>query len=625
MGRSPVATRLARGFRSDTATTPIPRVPLPWHPGDVPLVDATATLDESDLPPIESGDRRDRDAPLAPNLPLRYTDGRFLATGGMGDVWSYRDDVLGRRVAVKVLARHRRAEVFEREARVQARLSHPSVVPIHELGDDGGQPYLVMTQVEGETLATILERQRRGDADGRELHSQRQLLTAFVRVCQVVEYAHARGIVHRDLKPSNVMLGPLGAVYLLDWGIAWCDDGGAGPAKPPGIAGTLGYMAPEQIESARVDRGTDIYALGAILFEIVTRVPLHDGTDREALLASTLAGVDVRARAMHAQVVLAPEIAAICGRATANAPDARYGDVRALVTDLERFLDGERDEAGRRALADDLVGRARRRIEAAGADRTVLRDVGRALALSPSHRDAQEIMRRALAEGRERLPGHFVQKIADDDRADRRRGAVIAVVGIAAWLALFAGGIAFGIRESTSFVLFAAAITVATVAASYRAIRRGSGRRSAAVAAVAGAVALALLSRLAGPFMIAPTIAAALMPVFAFDHATHRRWILPLYASAVCLPWLAESLGWIAPTTTISTDAIVVDATMAGFSVQWSPTLLAATSLAALAVAYIAASRTQGQQLQHRIDRVRAAWQLEQLIPERVDDGARVE
>lgn len=586
------------------------------------MADSTTTLDD-DLAGVVSsgGDGVDREQARPPVLPLRYADGRLLATGGMGDVWSYRDDALGRRVAIKVLARRRRAAAFDREARIQARLSHPAIVPIHDIGEDNGQPYMVMSHIEGETLATILERHRQGDPTIGHHHNRRQLLTAFVRVCQALAYAHDRGVVHRDLKPSNLMLGALGEVYVLDWGIALVDDGAATSGPRTGLAGTLGYMAPEQLEGLGIeDRRCDIYALGAILFEIVTLVPLHSGRTRDELVASTSRGVDVGARAMAAQAVLPPELAAICRRATATQPEARYAEIDGLIEELERFLDGERDEAGRRAMADALVARAQATVRDGGEAAGVLRDAGRALALAPGHPEAALILRGALAEGLDVMPPDLSRRLAPEDRSDRRRGAIIATVGIAAWVLLFACSVGLGLREPATFVGFSIAIAIALLAVVQRAIWGGTTRIAGMIAAAAGAVALVLLARLTGPYLVVPMVASAIMPVFPFERADHRRWVFAMFAAAVLLPCLAEALHWITPTTVVEPDRIVIHATMAAFSPTFTPLLLALASVAALAVAHAAVGRTRGAITATRVARARTAWQLEQVLPEPLDD-----
>src|SRR5262249_6203432 len=142
----------------------------------------------------------------------------------MGEVLSARDEQIGRPVAIKrlrvkdpsneILAR------FLREARIQGRLEHPAVVPVHELWNDGGQAFFVMKQLAGMTLADVIPKLAMRDARALEDFPLSRLLRAFVDVCLAIEFAHTRRVVHRDLKPANIVLGDFGEVYVLDWGIA---------------------------------------------------------------------------------------------------------------------------------------------------------------------------------------------------------------------------------------------------------------------------------------------------------------------------------------------------------------------------------------------------------------------
>src|SRR5262245_3206725 len=178
---------------------------------------------------------------------------------------------------------------FLREARIQARLEHPAIVPVYELGSDpAGQPFFAMKRLAGVTLAEIV---RRPDPPPRQ-----RLLRVFADVCAAVAFAHSRGVVHRDLKPANVMLGDFGEVYVLDWGVARVLDerepeGGGGAAigaatdeidtldgltRDGVVLGTPGYMAPEQVRGELgLGRPADVYALGAILFELLAGEPAH--------------------------------------------------------------------------------------------------------------------------------------------------------------------------------------------------------------------------------------------------------------------------------------------------------------------------------------------------------------
>jgi serine/threonine protein kinase len=260
-----------------------------------------------------------------PDLPGdRYEVLEPIGQGGMGTVYRARDRALDREVALKVL----RAEVadpewagrLEREARILARLEHPGVVPVHDVGTlADGRIYYLMKLVRGQRLD-----------DFARTVSLSDVLRAFLRVCDTVGFAHAHGVVHRDLKPSNIMVGAFGEVLVLDWGIARVGAGdepvppAAGPQPPSGsgdtapgtVLGTPGFMAPEQALGAvhLVTERTDVFALGAILRAVVTSRSSDDPVPRP--------------------------LVAIWGRAMATEPGARYPTVGALAAEVTRFLDG---------------------------------------------------------------------------------------------------------------------------------------------------------------------------------------------------------------------------------------------------------------------------------------------
>jgi len=245
-----------------------------------------------------------------------------LGAGGMGAVYLVEDPELERRVALKLLdtpdACGDLARRLLREARVLARLEHPGIVPVHDVGTLGdGRIYYTMKYVAGVRLDRL-------DA-GMGLAERLRL---FLRIVEAVSFAHSHGILHRDLKPANVMVGHFGEVLVLDWGLAKLTgasaaaESRASPAAFPdpsrtghgAVLGTPGYMPPEQASGASesVDVRADVYALGAILRELIV-VP---GTQTP------------------------PALQAIVRRATSPDPAARYGGARELGDDVERFLDG---------------------------------------------------------------------------------------------------------------------------------------------------------------------------------------------------------------------------------------------------------------------------------------------
>jgi eukaryotic-like serine/threonine-protein kinase len=219
----------------------------------------------------------------------------FVGAGGMGEVYKARDTRLDRNVAIKVLAPDAATDPrgrtrFAYEARALARLSHPRICAVHEMGHQDGVDFLVMEYLEGETLAARL---RRGPMP------LAQALRTAIEIAEAVAAAHAQGVIHRDLKPGNVMLTSGGA-KLLDFGLARLRPSGASGLSPvtrafstsgtfPGmVAGTLPYMAPEQLEERDVDGRADIFAFGAVLYEMITGRQAFEGTSRAVVISAIL-------------------------------------------------------------------------------------------------------------------------------------------------------------------------------------------------------------------------------------------------------------------------------------------------------------------------------------------------
>ncbi|NUQ79019.1 MAG: serine/threonine protein kinase, partial [Polyangiaceae bacterium] len=274
----------------------------------------------------------------ASGLEQRYELITVLGTGGMGEVRLCKDRLIGRSVAMKVMhdelaAQSDLRERFLREVRIQGQLEHPSIVPVYDIGvDSKGGILFTMKRIRGMTLDTVLDGLRAGNAELSARYSRRKLLVAFSSVCLAVDFAHQRGVIHRDIKPENIILGDFGEVYVLDWGIAKVMSGGDAADVEAleltqdsmqqtalgSLLGTPGYMSPEQACGAidRLDARTDVYSLGAILFEIVAGQTLHDpALSVQKLLAATIRGVDARPSARGARDVPA-ELDAICVRAT---------------------------------------------------------------------------------------------------------------------------------------------------------------------------------------------------------------------------------------------------------------------------------------------------------------------
>jgi serine/threonine protein kinase len=268
----------------------------------------------------------------------RYTLREFLARGGMGIVYLAQDQVLDRRVAIKILDSAdldgALAERLNKEARVLARLEHPGIVPVHDAGTlSDGHVFYVMKFVEGARLDQFLA----------SVASLPERLRLFLRICDSVSFAHSRGILHRDLKPSNIMIGAFGEVLVMDWGLAkilepdatsnsrpavssgaLLSSSNTAPARSSGATqdgiamGTPGFMSPEQAagKSADLDERSDIFSLGKLL-EFIARPAANQDSAR-----------------------LSRALQAICDKAAAVNRTQRYGRVAELAHDVSRFLDG---------------------------------------------------------------------------------------------------------------------------------------------------------------------------------------------------------------------------------------------------------------------------------------------
>jgi serine/threonine protein kinase len=386
-------------------------------------------------------------SPAGPYVPGYVVTGE-IARGSMGVVLAALEVSLDREVAIKMLlpgaaGRARAARRFVDEARITARLQHPCVPPVYQVGAlADGRPFLAMKLIRGRTLAAILtaraHRPSSRSADELDLTALDSpgLLHVFEQLCQAVGFAHARGVVHRDLKPSNVMVGSFGEVQVMDWGIAKDGRRPPPPADPTPdpdardgrrsaldtmagqVMGTPQYMPPEQArgEWGRVDARADVFALGGILAAILTGSPPYPGTDPDAVLrraaAADLAECLDRLDGSGAD----PELVRLAAWCLAPTPDERPADGAEVarrvaayrVSVAARLVTAESE----RAAAAATVAEARRLARAEG-------------------------LARQAAEERADDAEWFVQNLTRQARRDarRRRGvgvaAAVAVVVLA--------------------------------------------------------------------------------------------------------------------------------------------------------------------------------------------------
>ncbi|MCB9746136.1 MAG: SUMF1/EgtB/PvdO family nonheme iron enzyme [Alphaproteobacteria bacterium] len=290
------------------------------------------------------------EAPEEPEDGPRYQDLGPLGVGGMSEVRRVFDRDLGRVVAMKVLrpelAIHAPARSrFLQEARITARLQHPGILPIYEIGtDEDERLYFTMPVVEGRTLRELLGE----PAAERPL---RRLMAILQTVCEAVAYAHESGVLHRDLKPSNVMIGAHGSVLVTDWGLA-TEVERLRERRGRAVVGTPAYMAPEQArgEHARMSPAADVYALGVTLAELLTGEQPFGPLSSEEALGRVLDGE--RPFELTASEGLPAELVALAHAAMAPDPEARLPHAGALVEGLTAWLDGARKRARARRLVE---------------------------------------------------------------------------------------------------------------------------------------------------------------------------------------------------------------------------------------------------------------------------------
>jgi len=295
----------------------------------------------------------------------QYVSKTLIGTGSFGEVFSAKDEVLGREVAIKTLKERFRknedvVERFLKEARGTAQLEHPNIMPVHEMGvtDEMGI-YFAMKKVEGEDLKEILDKLLSNRSFYEKSYSLHVLLEIFLSVCNGVAFAHSKGIVHRDLKPANIMIGEFGEVLILDWGLVkemgrdeaersdggrvqlGMDELGSGTQTLDGaISGTPNYMAPEQAEG-RIDEigfQSDVYSLGSILYHILTARPPFEKMKLSSLLSCVKEGRFVPPRKRCPELKIPRELEAICLKAMSRSPMNRYVSVEHLAKDIRNYI-----------------------------------------------------------------------------------------------------------------------------------------------------------------------------------------------------------------------------------------------------------------------------------------------
>ncbi|MBI5092047.1 MAG: protein kinase [Candidatus Hydrogenedentes bacterium] len=305
--------------------------------------------------------------------PGRYTHPSLYASGGMGRVLLVHDEHLGRDIALKELMPSWSTESptlqpgtpmrmampqiarFLQEARVTGQLEHPSIVPVYEVGyRTDGTLYYTMKLVRGKTLRKTLK-------EAGSLRERLRLLPHLQDLCHAIAYAHSRGVIHRDIKPANVMIGEFGETVVIDWGLAKVknrEDIHAGEMaetarlmrqgeRPPAaqtvygdVVGTPDYMPPEQARGdiAAIDQRSDVYSLGAVLYELLTGRPPYEAGEVDVIVQRVIN--EAPPSVLSCEPEAPRELAAICERAMRKPPEERYQSAKELADDMRRFLSG---------------------------------------------------------------------------------------------------------------------------------------------------------------------------------------------------------------------------------------------------------------------------------------------
>jgi eukaryotic-like serine/threonine-protein kinase len=629
--QSTTHARYDGGMQGDDRDPPAPRTTQLY--GAVDLEAYPPTLVDAALarPP-----RAPTATPEEGSLLARYRVGDVLGQGGMGEVLSARDEQIGRPVAIKRLRiENPSAEVlarFLREARIQGRLEHPAVVPVHELwNEDGDQPFFVMKQLTGTTLADVIPKLARGEPRALEEFSLQRLLRAFADVCLAIEFAHTRRVVHRDLKPANIVLGDFGEVYVLDWGIARITDDRTEPRRPTfgdintvgggetiagEILGTPGYISPEQIRGDdSLDGRADVYSLGCILFEILALQPLHPRG--QAGLATALAGIDARPSLRTPAPDIPPELDQICVKATHGDRAHRYQTARQLHDAVQHFLDGNRDLALRRELAKSELATARAALAHGTGHaerRDALRAAARALALDPTDREPADLVAQLMLEPPTETPEEVERELAGLDVDALRISAKFGMLAALAYLAFFPILYWIGFTD-TWYLIAGPALCVALVlVARFVAPRHPYG--SGYLSIVGNLAMFALFAWMVSPIVIGPGPAIIMVTLMATHRRLIRPWLLALLTVICTLsPWLLGIAGVLPDRVAVSGNTLLLQ-TAAG---ELDPdATLAGLVIYVVALIHLAALLSRLQDDDHR--KLRRAmhlqsWQLRQLVP----------
>ena len=295
----------------------------------------------------------------------KYIIAGEIARGGMGIILNAMDTDIRREVAMKVIAGKiatstAAVERFVEEVQVQGQLEHPHICPVHELGtDSGGKVYFTMKMVKGSSLAETIKKEQEEHLKPLDALRLTELLGVFMKICDGIDYAHSKGVIHRDLKPGNIMVGDFGEVYVMDWGLAKIvdrddthkdslvitdrqEDTDTMKTMSGSIVGTPAYMPPEQAKGLveEMDERSDIYSLGALLYELLILEPPFIGNNPWEILAQVCKESPVLPSERNPWRGIPSELDSIVMKCMAPDREDRYQTIHELKDDIELFLSG---------------------------------------------------------------------------------------------------------------------------------------------------------------------------------------------------------------------------------------------------------------------------------------------